>query len=267
MANVFVVNNLSPTSHLCTAVLGFRNVINGAQYIGSEDPLYPFANAFDNKTNTEYSPFITSGTVIIEFSQSAPTSISYFALFCKNSGQCNLSFEYEVLNVNTGNYESVGTRSAFGNAKPQMISFDPILSSAQRLTIGFDSKCYIANIATGAAINFGRTVSQGFQVGRNASLDEVASFSTEGNNFIQGRRLFNGYQEKASLAFLNYDEVDVWWSEYMNHVLNSKPLFFMANNQKQNNVVFGLQSPNNLTKPSYKNSFDTDLEFDIQGWA
>jgi len=72
---------------ICSAVLGFRNVINGAAYISSEDSAYPFANAFDNKTNTEYSPAITSGTVTIEFTQSSVSPISYFALFSKNAGR------------------------------------------------------------------------------------------------------------------------------------------------------------------------------------
>ena len=256
------------SNQLCRAILGFHNLLNQSSiFLTSEDPSYPFSLAYDFKTNTEYSPLIESGSVQIDFLQAEPSTISYFGLFCKNAMDCNLSFQYEVKPFGASSYTIVGSRSVFKNAAPQMLSFDPINSSEQRLTISFDSKCFIASINTGEAVVFGRTVSAGYQPARNASLDEVSNFTTDGNNFVQGRRLMNGFQEKAPINYQSYDFIDTWWRGFMNHVLDSKPVFFMANNQKPANCVYGLQNPQTLTKPNYKNKRHTDIEFEINGWA
>jgi len=267
--NTYVVSAApSATDNICKAVLAFDNaMVSSVVSPASEDSNYPIELAYDFKTNTEYSPFISSGSVVIDITQSNPNEINYFALFSKNARDCNLSFTYQVMDIATGSYVTVGSRGSFDNAIPQMIYFDSIISIAQRLTIYFDSKCYIASLATGAAIVFSRTVSQGYQPARNASIDEVSNFSTDGNNFVQGRRIVNGYQEKAPINYQNYAFIDTWWRRFMNHVLDSKPLYFMANNQHPLNCVFGLQNPSSMPKPSYKNSDETDLDFDINGWA
>ena len=268
MSNTYVVSSVSTQDNICKSVLGFDNVmIDSLVVASSEDDAYPVGLAYDYKTNTEYSPFVQSGYVVIDFTQSNPTEINYFGLFSKNARDCGLSFIFEVKDIVTGNYVEVGARGSFENGSPQMLYFEPILSFTQRLTIYFIRKCYIASLATGKAIVFSRTVSQGYQPARNASIDEVSNFSTDGNNFVQGRRIVNGYQEKAQLNYQNYAQVDTWWRRFMNHVFDSKPIYFMANNQYPLNSVYGLQNPSTLPKPSYKNSDETDLEFEINGWA
>jgi sulfur relay (sulfurtransferase) DsrF/TusC family protein len=271
MPNTFVVSSApsSGVNNLCRAVLGFRNLFESSNLVSpsSEDSDYPIELAYDYKTNTEYSPSITSGSATITIYQTVPSIVNYFGLFSKNAGDCELSFEVEVLNLDNGLYEEVGSRGSFANEKPQMIQFDDVLSTSQRITLYFTSKCYISALAIGEAVIFSRTVSSGYQPGRNASLDEVMNFSTDGNNFIQGRRITNGFQEKAPINYQPYSEIDEWWSEFMNHVLDSKQIFFMANNQIQTKSFYGLQVVNSLTKPSYKNSTHTDIDFEINGYA
>lgn len=272
MSNTFVVSAAptggSGSGNLCRAVLGYKNVLTGGSVTPvSVDPKYPMPLAYDFKTNTEYSPLINSGSVVITAIQSGPSLINYFGLFSKNAKDCNLSFMVEVQDFATGLFVNVGTRGSFENAIPQMLSFAPINSIQQRITIYFDSKCFIASLSMGEAIVLGRTVSVGYQPGRNASLDEVSNFTTDGNNFVQGRRIANGFQEKAPVNYQQYTFIDTWWRGFMNHVLDSKPIFFMANNQLPQYCVYGLQNPKTLTKPSYKNKQHTDIEFDINGWA
>lgn len=270
MPNTFVVSSTpsSGSGNFCRSVLGYKNIlVSSSLSAASVDPAYPLALSYDFKTNTEYSPLINSGSVVITITQASPSIISYFGLFSKNAKDCNLSFMVEVMDFSTGLFVNVGTRGSFENAVPQMLSFSGINSIQQKITIYFDSKCYIASLALGEAIVFSRTVSVGFQPGRNASLDEVSNFSTEGNNFVQGRRISNGLQEKGEVRYQEYNFIDTWWKSFMNHVLDSKPLFFMANNQRQNNCVYGLQNPRTLTKPTYKNWAHTDIELELNGWA
>ncbi len=270
MSNTFVVRSAPVVlpGNRCRAVLGYKNILISSDVVpDSIDPDYPIALAYDYKTNTEYSPLTSLGTVVISIKQITPTTINYFGLFSKNAEDCGLSFLLEVKDFATSSFVTVGSRGSFGNAIPQMFSFDNIESIEQRLTIYFTDKCYIASISMGEAIVFSRTVSAGYQPGRNASLDEVSNFTTDGNNFVQGRRISNGYQEKASLNFQAYSSIDIWWREFMNHVLDSKPLFFMANNENPLNCIFGLQNPSSLPKPSYKNKQHADIDFDINGWA
>lgn len=271
MPNTFVVSSaptVSAGGNLCRAVMGYKNILASSSVTApSVDPAYPLALSYDFKTNTEYSPLINTGSVVITITQSAPSIINYIGLFSKNAKDCGLSFMVEVQNFSTGTFVNVGTRGSFKNAVPQMLSFDGINSMQQRVTIYFTSKCYIASLALGEAVVFSRTVSVGYQPGRNASLDEVSNFTTEGNNFVQGRRISNGKQEKADVRYQDYSFIDTWWDSFMNHVLDSKPLFFMANNQRPNNCVYGLQNPRTLTKPAYKNWAHTDIELEINGWA
>jgi hypothetical protein len=149
---------------------------------------------------------------------------------------------------------------------PQIVTFDRVLTTRFKVVINFTSKCYIAALYGGEAIVFDRTVSIGYQPARNSSLDDVEAFRTDGNGLTQARRIYNGFQEKASLRYVPYSTVDEFWSSFMNHVLDSKPFFFMANNQNQK-CVFGQQNPSSLIKPSYKNSHHTDIDLEIQGYA
>lgn len=267
MSNVFVVSSVPIDSTRCKAVLGFRNVLGaGTVTPSSEDAAYPKSLMTDYKTNTEYSPAITSGSVIIYFQQ--PFSfISYFGLLSKNAFDCGLSFTVETLDYGTiGTYTTQGTRSGFANGVPQMLYFEPVQTTTVRLTINFTSKCYIASVMAGEAIAFTRTVSVGYQPARFSSLDEVEGFTTLGNNFVAGRRLLNGFEERATVSFQRFDEIETWWASFMNHVLDSKPLFFMANDQNSK-CVYGLQVPDRLEKPTYKTSHLSDLQFEIRGFA
>jgi len=271
MPNTFVVSSAQSVfgaNNLCKALLGYSNLLTvSSSSASSEDPAYPFSLAYDFKTNTEYSPAITSGSVVINIYNSSLLPTNYLGIFSKNAQDCNLSVKVELLNSTTGLYDEVGFRGSFGNAKPQMIYWPEQSSIAMRVTLYFDSKCYIASLSIGQGILFSRTVSVGYQPGRNASTDEVSNFSTDGNNFIQGRRIKNGFEEKAPINYVEYSFIDDWWTYFMNHVLDSKPVFFMANNQIQTNCVYGLQNPATLTKPNYKNSHHTDIELEIRGWA
>jgi len=255
--------------NLCKAVLAFRNLFEASEIIvDEEDPDYPIALAYDFKTNTEFSPVFVSATEsLINLSQSFPTTVNYFGILSKNAKDCNLSVIVEVQDYATGTYNYVGTLNSFENGVPKMLSFNGVNSAAQRITINCSSKCFIASMAIGEGVVFNRTVSVGYQPARNASVDEVSNFKTQGNDFIQGRRIKNGYQEKASINFQSYAFINTWWREFMNHVLDSKPVYFMANNQIPQNCIYGLQNPQTLIKPNYKNSHHTDIEFDINGWA
>lgn len=267
--NVIVVDSGAlGANNLCRAVLGFRNLmVTGAATTSSNSTNYPFYLAYDNKTNTEYSPGINSGTVTITVTSSTLQKSNYFGIFSKNAGSCGLSVTVETLDPVSGNFVVVGTITGMENARPRMIYWKDTQSLIQRITLTFTSKCYISHMAIGEGVVFSRTVSTGYQPARNASRDEVMNFSTDGANFVQGRRIFNGYEERAEVRFQKYDWVDLWWREFMNHVLDSKPIFFMANNQRQNNCVFGMQIPDRLTKPNYRNKDSTDIELEINGWA
>lgn len=270
MSHTFVVGTDYNSNNNCKAILGYRNDLaneNTEVVTTSEDANYPIEFAYDYKTNTEYSPALTSGTVTITISQDTPTLINYVGLFCKNAKDCNLSFEVEVYNTVTSSFVEIGSRENFANAKPQMIYFDPIMSTQQKIILTFTAKCFIAALYVGEAIEFTRPPSLGYQPGRNASIDEVMNFKTEGNNFIQGRRLTNGFQEKADIRYQSYIAIDNWWIEFMNHVLDSKALFFMAHQQKQENCIFGLQDVDELSKPFYSTSHHTDIRLTIVGFA
>lgn len=267
MSNLYVVSASASTyAERCKAVLGFRNVLESSTItVSSEDTAYPKELMYDYKSNTEYSPLSTSGSVTINV-YSSSSIINYVGLFSKNAGDCGLSFKIEVLDNSTGSYTDLGTYGSMTNAVPRMVNFDSITSTAQRITLYFTSKCYIAALHIGEAVVFTRSPSVGYQAGRNSSLDEVSQFTTDGANFTQGRRIYNGYEEKGVIRHQLYSDLDVWWSEYMNHVLDSKPVFFLPNDQLTN-CIYGLQSPDRLQKLSYSTKFLADFEFDIKGFA
>jgi hypothetical protein len=268
MSNVFVVSTAQAGVNRCKAILGYKNLFETSALTGyAQDANYPIELAYDYKTNTEYSPSATSGSVVIVLSQSTANTPNYFGIFSKNANAANLSVQVEVMNIATGLYEIVGTRGSFADGAPQMIYWDGFSSLSQRITIYFDAKVYISAMHIGEAVVFGQTVSVGYQPGQMTSLDSVSNFTTDGNNFVQGRRVTNGNQEKAPINFQRMDWLRTWWPEFMNHALDSKPIFFMANNQNQDYCFYGLQNPSSLTRPDYKSSTFSDLDFEINGWA
>jgi hypothetical protein len=267
MSSPYVISAPISSAARCKAYLAYNSMLPSSFVAAtSVDTSYPVALLCDYKVNTEYSPLATSGPVTITVSGYSVFTLNYIGLLSRNAGDCGLSFEAFYLDLSGAGFVSLGSRGSFANGSPQMIAFDPVLTTEFKVVINFTSKCYISAIYGGEAIVFDRTVGTGYQPARNASVDEVEAFRTDGNNFIQSRRLYNGKQEKASLRYVPYTQVDAFWPEFMNHVLDSKPFFFMANNQNSK-CVFGQQNPTTLAKPSYKNSHYTDLDFDIQGYA
>lgn len=268
MPSVFVVSSAdSVYAERCRAVLGFRNVmVNSTVTASSEDSDYPKELMYDYKSNTEYSPATTSGSAVINIYTSS-TPINYVGVFSKNAGDCELSFKIEVLDITTGSYTDLGTYGSMTNAVPRTISFDTITSTAQRITLYFTSKCYIAAMNVGEAIVFSRAPSlDGYNAGRFQYQDEVSQFRTDGKNFNQGRRIANPNKENGVVRFQLYSEMEVWYEEYINHVLDSKPIFWLPNNQ-ENHSVYGLQLPDKLKPLSRKTKTHAEFEFDIDCFA
>lgn len=267
MSNFLVVNATEQELQGADkAILAFRSVLPDSAVSGaSEDSSFPFANAVDYRDNTKYSPSANSGSVVITLTQSQVTTINYFAFAIHNSQDAQLTGKLEI---DSGNgFETITEFSLVKNNRPFLFSFDDVSSSRQRLTLNFTSKVYIGAINIGEAVKMKRPPSLGFQPGRTASNDQVEQFTTEGNNFVVGRRLNRGFNAKGSFRFVSFeDEVNVWFEEYMNHVLDSKTLFLKWNDSKDE-TIYGLQNPKSLAKPSYKTSFHTDFTFDINGYA
>lgn len=268
MSNFLVVNasQQEVSQGADKAILGYKSVLPTSSITGtSQDANYPFSNATDYRDNTKYSPSISNGQVQIVFTQSQQTEINYFAFAIHNSQSAELTGTLEV-DDGTG-YQVITNFSLVKNNRPFLHYFDAVTSSRQRLTLNFTNKLYIGAINIGDAVVMRRPPSLGFQPARTASLDEVEQFTTDGNNFVVGRRINKGFQAKGSFRFVSFeDQVNEWFEEYMNHVLDSKTLFLKWNESKDE-TVYGLQNPRTLTKPSYKTSFHTDFNFEINGYA
>lgn len=269
MSNTLVVDasGQQATAGCDAAVLAFRSVIPSSTVSGAdEDPNFPFINAIDFRDNTKYSPLATSGTVEIVFTQSLPVSIDYFSFAIHNSQEAGLTGQLEV--DSGAGYVVVAEFASIKTNRPFLKRFDDgILTSVrQRLTLNFTSKLFIGSINIGESVIFNRGPSIGFQPGRTASNDKVEQFTTEGNNFIIGRRINRGFNSKGSFRFRDIADTTDWYEEYMNHVLDSKTLYFKWNKTKDE-TIYGLQNPTNLTKPTYVTSFNYDFAFDINGYA
>ena len=254
------------------ATLGYHNVLqsstilDGDGVIGvNEDAERPFVNALDYRDNTKYSPDITNGSVTILISQSQESQIDYFAFAVHNGIDANLSGRFEVDSGDGNGYVTVAEFNGVKNNRPFLSSFTPRLSQKQRLVLSFTSKLFIGAIHVGKAIKL-KCPAVGFQSGRYSSLDEVEQFKTEGNNFIMGRRKNRGFQTKATFRLLEYKDVEIWYEEFMNHVLDSKPLFFKWT-QLKDETVYGQQSVTALSKLSYKTNYNTDISLEINGYA
>lgn len=229
-----------------------------------EDPLFPFVNTLDFRDNTKYSPLVTSGTVVLTFVQPAPTDIDYFAFAIHNSQDAGLSGQLEV--DSGSGFEVVVEFVGVKNNLPFLKFFGTKNSIQQRLTLKFTSKLFIGTIYIGKAIIFNRTPSLGFQPARFSSIDTVEQFRTDGNNFITGRREIRGFQSKGTFRFVNFTDIEEFWVDFSDHVLDSKPVFFKWSNVKDQ-VVFGIQPANRLHKPSYVTSNHSDVTFEINGYA
>ena len=246
------------------SIIGFDSILPISTVSGEDaDTNNPFSNCLDYRDNTKYSPAISSGTIIIEFTQSSTQTINYFAFAIHNSQDAGLTGTYEV-DDGTG-YSVVAEFASLANNKPFVKYFGSISTVRQKLTLNFTSKLYIGTIYTGDAVVMDRTPSLGFQPAKYSSLDTVEQATTQGNNFIIGRREKRGNQAKATFRYVTFDDVDIWYNNFANHVLDSKPVFFKWSTIKDQSV-YGLQNYKTLTKPNYVTSNHADISLEINGY-
>lgn len=264
MATIVADTAVPIAQTISSSVIGFRSFLPISTVSGENAAtLNPFSNCLDYRDNTKYSPAISSGTITILFTQASTQTIDYFAFAIHNSQNAGLTGTYEV-DDGTG-YQVVAEFASLTNNKPFLKKFDAMQTVRQRLVLTFTSTLYIGTIYTGLAISLGRSPSLGFQPAEYASLDEVEQATTQGNNFIIGRRQNRGYQSTASFNFIKFDSLGDWYGDFINHVLDSKPVFFKWNSVKDE-TVYGLQNYKTLTKPKYVTSTHTTLDLEINGY-
>lgn len=268
MSNILVVDNTGQSggaADFCeNSAFLFNTVLPSSSVSGAnEDPDYPFDNCTDFPDNTKYSPLPSSGTVIIEFNQGAAQKINAFGLAIHNAQSAGLYAKLE--NWNGTGWDLITEFTSLKDNKPFMHVFDELETRRQRLTLTFTSKLYIGTIFIGKAIVGLSTPSLGFQPAKFAPLDEVEQFTTEGNNTVMGRRIARGWQAKGSFDYVTFDRLDEFYQDFQNWVLDSKPLFFKWSNLRDE-VVFGRQNPDRLTKPTYKTPLHSTIEFEINGY-
>lgn len=265
---VYIVDDSIEQEGICRSVLGYRNALEGSIYSGAaEDSSYPLENAFDHSYESEYAPLGATSTQII-FSFSGATPINYFAVISKNAQQSGVSFTIEVLRSDTGLYEQVAGFGSMTDGIPAMSYFGQYSALAVRITMNYTSRPYIMTMFCGQAIVFPRTLSLGAQPGHLSNIDEVEIFyADEGLNIAPSRRLARGYQLKGSINYVKMTIIEQFWREYTDHVKGIKTLFFMWNDRMPEQVIYGVQIPDRLTKPTYKTSLFSQIEFEIVGWA
>lgn len=271
--DIWSVDLSSAGDGICKSILAYRNALLDAASItgAQENPAYPFTNALDHSYNTEYAP-VTATSIIVTFSGS--TKINYLALISKNGKDSGLSVSIEGLMALTGSYESLGDISSFENGIPGMVYFGDGFSGKAanvlglRINISFTSTPYIMSMFSGEAVVMARTLSLGAQPGHLSNIDEVEIFyADEGLNIAPSRRLARGYQLKGSINYVKMSKIEQFWREYSDHVKDVKTLFFMWNDKLPKQVIYGVQVPDRLTKPSYKTSLFSQIDFEIVGWA
>lgn len=278
---VFVVDNSDQIgSSSCRAVLGYQNLLDVELASGSgvtnQDPNYPLRYCLDYSYFTEYSVNTSASptTAEIIFPLDGVQRIDYFMMISKNAQSSQLGVTVEAFIPEDGSYVQVAGFGSMTDGKPVMAyfgsDFDGGYASAThiKVTLNYTSKPYIMTMMCGKAIVFPRTFSLGFQPGSLSYLDDVKSFSAdEGLNVIVGRRLARGKQARGSINYVRMSLIESFWRDYANHVLDTKPVVLMWNDTKPDDVIYGVQNPDRLTKPSYKTSLYAQLDFDIVGWA
>lgn len=286
-SNVFVVDNASTEAGAEFSIIGFRNILplsmssgptvdgeiieDTLQYI---DPKHPLERLYDYSDNTEMSFTPTHGSFAIEFSQQEPMDIDYMGILSKNGGSAGLEVKLEIYDTFREEWTEIADFSVL-DGKPYTVYFgnksgyasNVYKSDKQRFTFTFQNKVFITQIYIGKAIVFPFTPTTGFQPAHTAPMDEVQQFHTDGNNFIVGRRIKKGFQTKGTLRFILFDDIDQYWPEYQQHVLNSRPVFFLWSNDRPQQSIFGLQNARTLTKPTYATSLRANLDFEINGYA
>lgn len=272
--DVWAVDLTGAGEGICRTILGYRNIIpEGIDSGAAENENYPFSNVYDHSYNTEYAP-VTSTTNTITISLSQAQKINYIALNSKNGADSGLSLTLEGLMVTSGVYEPICEIESFENGVPAMVYFGEDFPSRLanvlgiRIVLTYTSTPYIMTMFCGQAIVFPRTLSLGAQPGHLSNVDEVEIFNAdEGLNILPSRRLARGYQLKGTINYVKMTMLETFWKEYSNHVKDVKTVFFMWNDKKPKEVIYGVQIPDRLTKPAYKTSLFSQVDFDIIGWA
>lgn len=267
MSNILVIDTTLQLQQQNSdfSVLGHKSILPTSTITGqSENPSFPFSNVLDFRDNTKYSPSIASGTVIITFSQNDISAMDYWGFAVHNGQTAGLTGTLEI-DEGSG-FVVVSSFSGLVDDRPFMDFFGTKNSQTQRLTLNFTSNLFISAIYLGKAIVFNRTPSLGFQPARFSSLDTVEQFTTDGNNFVIGRRINRGFQAKAAFRFFNFSDIETIWEDFADHALDSKPVFFKWSNLKDQ-VIFGLQPVASLHKPTYVTSHHSDINFIFEGYA
>lgn len=272
---VFVVGNPeTPGAPTCRSILGYRNVLSSdTADRPDDDPNHPLSLALDYSYTTEYRPLVTStpGTTRIDFNIT-PQDVNYFMLISKNAEESGLTYSLSVLRFGAEDYELIGESGAMKNGVPSMMFFDSD-GEEQVITIRLDlsytmAAPYIMSLMAGQAIVFPRTMSLGFQPAHLSWLDDVRQFDAdEGLNLVGGRRLARGKQLSGTISYVRMSQIEQFWEEFANHVLDSKPFALMWNDTRPDQVIYGTQVPSRLTKPRYKTNLFSSVDFEVVGWA
>jgi hypothetical protein len=231
------------------------------------------AMAFDDSYHTEFSPMEPSSSQY-DFYFSSLQDLNYFSICSKNAGQSGLNVSVLVFRGSTASYYTVASFGSMTDGKPVMVYFGDLFTSGYadalrlRVVLTYTSKPYIMSMMCGKGIVFPRTMSTGFQPAFAAYLDEVEQFyADDGLNMVAGRRLAKGKQLRGSINFVKMSTLKEFWDEYTNHVLNSKPVSLLWNTKMPDECIYGLQVPDRHTKPTYKNSQYSQIDFEVIGWA
>ncbi len=265
LSNVFVLGGSGDNDGVCKSILGFRSALPTSTVMGAgEDSQYPFANALDYRDNTQYSPSIESGSVTIEFRQAADVELDYLGIAIHNGKTAGLTGFLELL-IN-GVWTVVANFTPLGDLKTICEKFDLQSSQRQRLTLNFTSKLYIGTIYLGKSWQFSRMPNEGFTPANSNNIDEVVGFQSNTGQFIISRRKQVGYAQSGAFDFIAFDEINVEYIDYMNHVKDGKP-FFMKWDVNVNQNIFGQHaSPNNLRAPSYTSANTATFDFEMVGY-
>tara|TARA_R110002073_G_scaffold133936_4_gene281446 strand:- start:3193 stop:4017 length:825 start_codon:yes stop_codon:yes gene_type:complete len=265
LSNIFVLGDNTSGSGVCKSILGFRSVLPTSTVTGdNEDAQYPFINSLDYRDNTQYSPSIESGSVTIEFRQAANVELDYLGIAIHNGKTAGLTGFLELL-IN-GVWTVVANFTPLGDLKTICEKFDLQSSQRQRLTLNFTSKLYIGTIYLGKSWQFSRMPNEGFTPANSNNIDEVVGFQSNTGQFIISRRKQVGYAQSGAFDFIAFDEINVEYIDYMNHVKDGKP-FFMKWDVNVNQNIFGQHaSPNNLRAPSYTSANTATFDFEMVGY-
>lgn len=268
VGNTFVVggDDAGQSGDVCKSILGFRNSILTSTISGENaDSKYPFSNCLDYRDNTQYSPSNESGSVVIEFRQTANIAIDYIGIAIHNGKSAGLVGKLECL-IN-GAWEEVANFTPLGDLKTICEKFPLTTCQRQRLTLSFTSKLYIGTIYMGKSWEFSRMPNEGFTPANSNNIDEVIGFQSNDNGqFIISRRKQVGYAQSGEFDFISFDEINTEYIDYMEHVKDGKP-FFMKWDVTVNQNIFGQHArPNSLRAPSYTSANTATFSFEMVGY-